>query len=99
MGLHANNTNSFLVQFSVGNARDGAWCFAEALAPLTGDAYAACIKDRDKDIATLASALVSVPGMMRVTLWVIHLFEWKGVKRVIGQLRGSTKKFFTVREL
>ena len=99
MGLHANNTNSFLVQFSVGNARDGAWCFAEALAPLTGDASAACIAARDADIAKLASALVQVPGMMRVTLWVIRLFEWGDAKRVIAELRGRAKKFFTAKEL
>ena len=29
LGLHASNANSALIQFSIGNARDGAWCFAE----------------------------------------------------------------------
>ncbi len=47
MGLQGNNTNSFLIQFSIGNARDGAWCFAEDLSKQTGDGYAATIKTRD----------------------------------------------------
>jgi hypothetical protein len=99
LGLHANNTNSFLVQFSVGNARDGAWCFAEELSKLSGDGYAACISERDGDIAKLATALVTVSGPLRFTLWVIRLFEWGNPKRVIGELRGRAKRFFKAKEL
>lgn len=99
MGLHANNTNSFLVQFSVGNARDGAWCFAEELYKLQDEPYAALIRERDADIAKLGGALIHVPGMLRITLLVIRLFEWKNVRRVIGELKGRSKKFFTAKEL
>jgi hypothetical protein len=31
MGLHANQKDSILIQFSIANARDGAWVFAEEL--------------------------------------------------------------------
>jgi hypothetical protein len=42
IGKHSKNTESVLVQFSMSNARDGAWCFAEDLfkvsagAPVSG---------------------------------------------------------------
>jgi hypothetical protein len=99
LGLHANNTNSFLIQFSVGNARDGAWCFAEELSRLSGDGYSSLVVSRDGDIAKLATALITVKGPLRFTLWVIRLFEWGNVGRIIGELRGRTKKFFTAKEL
>jgi len=99
MGLHANRTDSFLVQFSIGNARDGAWCFAEALGKLQGDAYAAWIASRDKDIAKLALALTRSSGLLRITLWVIRLFEWGNPRKIIGELKGRSKKFFTANEL
>ena len=38
MGLHATRYNSILIQFSISNARDGAWCFAEELYGKTGAA-------------------------------------------------------------
>ena len=91
MGLQGNNTNSFLIQFSIGNARDGAWCFAEDLSKQTGDAYAATIETRDTDIATLAAGLAHTTGFLRFTLWIIHLFEWKNATRIIAELYGYKK--------
>jgi hypothetical protein len=91
LGLQGNNTNSFLIQFSIGNARDGAWCFAEDLSKQTGDAYAATIKTRGTDIATLAADLVHTTGVLRFTLWIVHLFEWKNPTRIIAELDGYKK--------
>jgi hypothetical protein len=91
IGLQGNNTNSFLIQFSIGNARDGAWCFAEDLSKQTGDNYAASIKTRDTDIATLAADLAHTTGFLRFTLWIIHLFEWKNPTRIIAELYGYKK--------
>ncbi|HEY4111890.1 DUF5995 family protein [Puia sp.] len=99
MGLHANRTDSLLVQFSIGNARDGAWCFAEELGKAKGEAVAALIRQRDQDIARLAAALTHNSGLMRFTLWVIRLFEWGNARKVIGELKGRSKKFFSAKEL
>jgi hypothetical protein len=93
IGLHANNTDSLLIQFSVTNARDGAWSFAEDLNQQQGEAYDTTIKARDKAIAKLAGTLVQSTGLMRVTLWVIHVFEWRNPKKIIGALNGYKKKF------
>jgi hypothetical protein len=96
LGIHENHTESILIQFSIGNARDGAWCFAEALSPLTGDAQTAAIAQRDKDIAVLANQLVRSRGFIRLTVALIHLFEWKNPRRIIGVLNAYQKTFIRV---
>lgn len=93
IGLHADNTDSLLIQFSIGNARDGAWCFAEDLSKKQGQDYAGSIASRDEDIAKLAGTLVKSAGLMGFTLWIIHLFEWRNPKKIIGLLHGYKKKF------
>lgn len=93
IGLHADNTDSLLIQFSIGNARDGAWCFAEELSKKSGSDYAACIDARDKDIAKLAQTLIKTSGLIGLTLWIIHLFEWKSARKIIGILNGYKKQF------
>jgi hypothetical protein len=99
IGKHSGNTESLLVQFSIGNARDGAWCFAEALSQLKGAEYAALIAQRDKDIATLAGALVKSKGFIRFTIWIIYLFELKDTRKIIYILRTAKKKFIKAVEL
>ena len=99
LGLQANNTDSFLVQFSVGNARDGAWCFAERLGQLQGEAYDGAIKERDGDIAKLGSTLVHTSGMLRFLIWVIRLFEWKKAGRITQELRGREKRKFQAKDV
>jgi len=96
IGKHSRNTESVLVQFSMTNARDGAWCFAEDLFALSGDAYQTCIDARDKDIAKLGSTLVHFRAMLKLTVWVIHLFECKDPKRIIGVLQDYKKTFIHV---
>lgn len=97
LGVHENHTESILIQFSIGNARDGAWCFAEALSPLTGDAQTAAITQRDNDIAVLARQLVTTRGFIRLTVALIHLFEWKNPRRIMRVLNGYKKSFIQVR--
>jgi hypothetical protein len=99
IGLHASNTGSLLIQFSIGNARDGAWCFAEDLSKKQGQEYDVSIKARDKDIAKLATSLVKSSGLIGLTLWVIHLFEWRSAKKIIGVLHGYQKKFIKAADL
>ena len=99
IGLHSGNNESLLVQFSISNARDGAWCFAEDLSKRTGTDYSNGISARDADIAKLADTLVRSRGVIRFTLWIIHLFEWKNVRKVIALLNGGKKVFMRAVDL
>ena len=96
IGLHSAKTESILIQFSITNARDGAWCFAEDLNKQSGPGYPALIEARDKSINTLAAALVHFRGTLRFTIWLIHLFEWKDPARIIDLLHGYKKTFIKV---
>jgi len=96
IGLHSANTASILIQFSVSNARDGAWCFAEDLHKKTGAEYSLFIKARDKDIHTLGNTLLHFKGTLRFTVWLIHLFEWKNPVRIITELHEYKKKYIKV---
>ncbi len=97
LGLHASNQTSILIQFSIDNARDGAWCFAEDLVTKKGADYDACIAQRDQTIKNLADGLVHTKGFMRFTIWIIHLFEWKKPSRIIKTLHGAVKQKIVVR--
>jgi len=99
MGLHATNYNSILIQFSIGNARDGAWCFAEELASKTGNDYDNCISDRDKNIAQLGQSLIHANFLLRITLWVIHLFEWKKPSKIITALNQYKKTYMKMADI
>ena len=91
LGLHATN-NSPLIQFSIDNARDGAWCFAEDLIQKQGDAYSQCIAQRDATINRLGQSLVKTKGFVRFTIWLIHLFEfWRKPSAIIKILNEYAK--------
>ena len=91
LGLHAGNQTNILIQFSIDNARDGAWCFAEELAGKTGADYQACITARDETIFKLGGSLINNKGFLRFTIWLIHLFEWKNPARIIKLLHEAVK--------
>jgi Family of unknown function (DUF5995) len=92
LGLHATNFTSILIQFSIDNARDGAWCFAEELIGQKGTAYVDCIKARDHGIQQLADQLVKEKGLIRFTIWLIHVFEWKTPSKIIKVLNEYKKQ-------
>ncbi|HEY4326184.1 MAG TPA: DUF5995 family protein [Mucilaginibacter sp.] len=96
LGLHATNQTSILIQFSIDNARDGAWCFAEDLAKKQGVDYTTCISQRDQTIKKLAEGLVNMQGLMRFTIWLIHLFEWKNASKIIKVMHGTSKRKIVV---
>ena len=96
LGLHSDNQTSILIQFSIDNARDGAWCFAEELATKHGAAYDACVTQRNKTIEQLAQQLIENKGMIRFTIWLIHLFEWRKPSRIIKILHGAVKRKIVV---
>lgn len=96
LGFHASKGNSILVQFTLGNARDGAWMFATELSGKKDGAYTACIAQRDKTIAELAKGLAKPGGVLRFTTWLIHLFEWRDPKKIIHELRYYRKAYIKV---
>ncbi|MCR8558321.1 hypothetical protein KXD93_11730 [Mucilaginibacter sp. BJC16-A38] len=96
LGLHYNDQTSILIQFSIDNARDGAWCFAEELVTKQGADYNTCITQRDQTITKLADGLIHMKGFMRLTVWVIHLFEWKNAAKIINALHEDSKQKIVV---
>jgi hypothetical protein len=62
--------DSFLIDFSLREARDGAWKFATELAVLDAKQQEAAIIERDKKIAAIA-LLISKPGFFFSTLFII----------------------------
>src|ERR1700733_13254608 len=98
LGLHAGDSTSILIQFSIDNARDGAWCFAEDLAKKQGADYTTCISQRDRTIEKLAQGLIQTKGFMRFTIWVISLFEWKKPSEIINLMHKSGKQKIIVNQ-
>lgn len=96
LGLHAGNSNSVLIQFSIDNARDGAWCFAEELYAKTVADRPTEIKARDQNVLAIGKSLINQTGFLRFTVWLIHLFEWKNPAKVIELLQEDQKKYFSV---
>ncbi|SDF62653.1 hypothetical protein SAMN05216464_12218 [Mucilaginibacter pineti] len=94
-GLHAQN-NSILIQFALGNARDGAWCFAEDLAPRKNEDYLNAITKRDDDINKLGLGIINPVGLLHFTVWVIHLFETRNPAKVTGILNTYKKTYIKV---
>lgn len=96
LGLHAGNNNSVLIQFSIANARDGAWCFAEDLHGKAGSDMDKAIQVRDDNILTLGSSLIHQKGLMAITVWLIHVFERKNPGKIIEILSSEKRTHFTV---
>jgi hypothetical protein len=78
--------DSFLIDFSMQQARDGAWKFATELAPLNSFQQEAAIKERDKKIAEIALK-VSKPGFFISTLFLMVR---------IGEIGSVSKKIKTL---
>lgn len=97
-GFHATN-ESILIQFSITNARDGAWIFADDLfGKVNTPAYATCIANRDTSIKKLGLSLVKPRGLIRITMFIIHLFEWKHPAKVIKAFYKYQKKYISVNQ-
>lgn len=96
LGFYAGNSNSVLIQFSIVNARDGAWCFAEEIYGKTGAALDQAIVERDNNIFQLGTSLIHQKGLLAFTVWIIHLWEMKNPVKVMDILSGQQKTHFTV---
>ena len=90
IGFTGTRSNSMLVQFSLSNARDGAWCFATDLMKKSGSDYDAFITARDAEMEGLGKLLITSKGFLKIGIFFIRLFEWKKVNKIIGVL--SSKK-------
>ncbi|MBZ4037435.1 DUF5995 family protein [Flavobacterium sp. 17A] len=90
IGLTGNKSNSLLVQFSLGNARDGAWCFATDLISKEKSESETFINQRDSEMEQLGALLITNKGLLKIGVFFIHLFEWRKVNKIIGVL--SSKK-------
>ena len=99
LGFHASNFNSILIQFSIDSARDGAWRFAEELSTLTGSAYDQSIASRERDMEKLASNLLETTPLIRFTLWVIHVAEWKKPARIVKVMHESKKPYLKMEQM
>ncbi len=91
LGFRGTKSNSMLVQFSLGNARDGAWCFATDLInkhPAEAEAFVA---ERDTTIEGLGQMIVTSRGFLKVGIFIIYLFEWKNTARIIKVLNTHRK--------
>jgi len=94
-GLHAQN-NSILIQFALSNARDGAWCFAEDLFGRKDQDYLNLITKRDGDIHKLGTGIIGPVGLLRFTMWLIHLFEWRNPSKITRVLSTYKKAYLKV---
>jgi Family of unknown function (DUF5995) len=97
-GMHSKN-DSLFIQFALDNARDGAWCFAENLFTKENDGYSSLIMERDKDISLLGGAIVQTRGLLAVTVWIIHLFEYKIPSKITTVLNTYKKTYLRVKDL
>jgi len=93
LGFSGTKSNSMLIQFSMGNARDGSWCFAEALAEHRDSGYDKFLTDRDSEIFELGGSLVTSKGFLKFGIWLIHIFERKNVRGVIDVLYEHHKPY------
>ncbi len=99
MGLHAGRQQSMLIQFSLSNARDGAWVFAEELFDANESTRQQIVEARDTNIAQLAESILATTGLMKLTAGCIRLFECKRPRRVIQILRNSNPSFIKAKQL
>ncbi len=92
LGLHASNANFALLQFSIDNARDGAWSFAEELSVKKTIEREPFIAQREVTIKKLAEKLVHTAGLVNFTVWLVRLFERKPVNEIIGIMNEYRKR-------
>lgn len=83
----ARGYDEMLVCFSINQARDGAWLFANELSGKSGVAYDDCIATRDRCIAALGQNIVSVKGLPAAILKIVSRSEWRSPGANIRKLR------------
>lgn len=91
LALHKFNYDELLVQFSIDEARKGAWEFATLLSGKTGIDFTNCIAARDEKIGELAANLARPDSwFLRATVRLVYWFEKKNVEKNICALNVKT---------
>ncbi|UZD22521.1 DUF5995 family protein [Algoriphagus halophytocola] len=90
----AKGRDEMLLNFSIQLARDGAWKYA-------GEYYecedrAASIRERDSNIAKLASKLINPGKFLSFIIKIVGFAEWKSVVKTMDQLDVVVKKVQTI---
>jgi hypothetical protein len=86
----AKGKDEMLLNFSIQIARDGAWKYAgEYHADLNKDFQ---VKDRDTNIAKLASKLINPGKFLAFIVKIVAFAEWKSVSRTMDQLDQVAEK-------
>jgi hypothetical protein len=75
-----------VVEFSLGVARDEAWAFANALAPLDREAQEPLIARRDGETAKLALKVLHPGPLLDLVAMLVRLWEVKDVRRIVEVL-------------
>jgi len=75
LNIFGRTASGRVTDFSMRQARDHAWNFAQALAALPADARVAAIHEQDAEVALLAQLVRRPPLMMRLLLRAIRLRE------------------------
>lgn len=79
--------DTFLIDFSMQEAREGAWKFALSLAPLDSVSFTQSIENRDRKITEIADLIVK-PGKIASFLFkIMRLFEIGNVASKIEKLK------------
>jgi len=86
LGFHATNTNMMLVQFTIEQARDGAWVFADELSRKDGQQAQDCICTRDLSICKLGINLAQPKKLAKLTTLIIRIFELSKPSHIIQTL-------------
>ncbi|HJV23192.1 MAG TPA: DUF5995 family protein [Holophagaceae bacterium] len=86
LDLAGGSLDEALARFGMGAARDGAWAFAERLAPLPQDQWSPHLAEADAAVAELAG-LITGPGPVLSTLClIVRIPETGDPRRVIETL-------------
>ncbi len=83
----AGKVDNFLVDFSMGLARDGAWKFAKSIANKPPEELSILIGERDKKVARKAYIITHLGIIVKTLLMIIRLGERGSVSKRIAELK------------
>ena len=83
----AGKVDDFLVDFSMGLARDGAWKFAKSIANKPYNNLDSLIEKRDQKVARKAKIITNLGIIARTILMIIRLGERGSVSKRIEELK------------
>lgn len=81
-----------IMKFGIKIARDKAWKFAKALAPLSGEEFEAAVDAKDKATAKLGNIIGSPGWWQNLFIWWVKRKENKDIPHIIKDLRQRSRK-------